>query len=185
MAFRGFAAVPVPAVPALTALLDEIGRLRADVKPVLPEHLHFTLSFLGDTPDDAVGPLADALREAAKGVGPFDVELHAVGAFPSARRPRVVWVGVRDPKPMVELALRTREAFARAGHAGDDKDFRAHLTLARVRSNRGVDELVRFLRVHGDDALPTIRVAESRLYKSTLGPHGPTYEALATAPLEA
>lgn len=185
MAFRGFAAVPVPAEPALTALLDEIGRLRADVKPVQSDQLHFTLSFLGQTSEDAIVPLTMALQHAARGVAPFDVDLHGVGAFPSARRPRVVWVGVRDPKPIVELALRTREALARAGHPGDDKDFRAHLTLARVRSERNLEELVHFLRAHGDDALPTIRVAEARLYKSILGPAGPAYETLATAQLEA
>lgn len=185
MAYRGFAAVPVPAEPALAALLGELGRLRADVKPVPPDQLHFTLSFLGETPDEATAPLAEALREATRGLAPFEVELHGVGAFPSARRPRVVWAGVRDPKPLVALALRTRDAFARAGHVGDDKDFRAHLTLGRVKSERDLDELGRFLRVHADDALPTVRVREARLYKSTLGPQGPTYETLAAATLEA
>ncbi|HVM45394.1 MAG TPA: RNA 2',3'-cyclic phosphodiesterase [Candidatus Thermoplasmatota archaeon] len=185
MAFRGFVAVPVPPEPALTALLEEIKRLRAEVKPVAPDHLHFTLSFLGQVPDEARDALAAAIAEAARGLAPFDVELQGVGAFPSARRPRVVWVGVRDPKPMVALALRTREALARAGHPGDDKDFRAHLTLARVKGERDIQELVRFLRAHGQDELPSVRVRETRLYKSVLGPGGPTYEALATAPLEA
>lgn len=184
MAFRGFAAVPVPADPALTALLDEIGPLRADVRAVHPDHLHFTLSFLGEVPDEARGPLGDALAEAARPVEPFDIELHGVGAFPSARRPRVVWVGVRDPRPLVNLAQRTRDAFANAGHRGDDKDFRAHLTLARVKSERGLEEIVRFLMLHGNDELPTIRAHETRLFKSVLGPHGPSYETLAVAPLE-
>lgn len=185
MAFRGFAAVPVPADPALKALLEEIGRLRADVRAVHPDHLHFTLSFLGQVPEEAKGPLGDALLEAARPVKPFDIDLRGVGAFPSARRPRVVWVGVRDPRPLVELAQRTRDAFAKAGHRGDDKDFRAHLTLARVRSERGLDELVRFLVLHGNDGLPTIRAEETRLYKSVLGSQGPSYETLAVAPLEA
>ncbi|HET6406171.1 MAG TPA: RNA 2',3'-cyclic phosphodiesterase [Candidatus Thermoplasmatota archaeon] len=183
MPFRGFAAVPVPAEPPLVALLEELGRLQADVRPVDPAQLHFTLSFLGQLPDEAREPLAAALADAARPLAPFQLTLHGVGAFPSARRPRVVWAGVRDPRPMVELALRTRDAFAATGHRGDEKDFRAHLTLARVKSERGVEELVRFLRAHGDHALPTVEVREARLYKSVLGPHGPTYETLATAPL--
>lgn len=197
MPFRGFVAVHVPAEPPLAALLDELGRLRADLKPVEPGQLHFTLSFLGSVPDDAQPALAAGMLEGARGVQPFDVALRGVGAFPSARRPRVVWAGVRDPKPLVELALRMREALAKAGFEGDDKDFRAHLTLARVKGERGprragspgpsplgVDEIVRFLAIHGQDELPTIRVHETQLYKSTLGPKGPSYESLAVAPLE-
>lgn len=168
------------------SLLGELGRLDADLRPVEPEHLHVTLSFLGQVPDDAREALAAAIVEGARGIHAFDVELRAVGAFPNVRHPRVVWVGVRDPRPLVELALRTREALARAGHAGDDKDFRAHLTLARVKSERGIGEVVRFLRAHGaDDAIARFRVGETRLYESRPGTRGPTYETLAVAPLEA
>lgn len=185
MAFRGFVAVPVPAAPALVGLIEELERLRDGVKPVRPENLHFTLSFLGSVEDEAREPLAREIADALRGARAFDVELRGVGAFPSARRPRVVWAAVVDPKPLVELALRAREAVAKAGVRADDKDFRAHLTLARVREGARVDPLVQFLRAHGGDELGAMRVEDVRLYQSKLGPHGPTYEALATAPLEA
>lgn len=200
MAFRGFVAVPVAAQPPLPALLEEIGALRADVKPVEPANLHFTLSFLGQVEDGMRPALEGALAEAAHGMQPFDVELHGVGAFPSARRPRVVWAGVVDPRPIVALALRVREELAKVGAPADDKDFRAHLTLARVKSEAGVHEVVSFLKRHGGDELPTTRVKDVRLYRSVLGPTaldvppgtsaprrgaGPTYETLFAAPLEA
>lgn len=185
MPFRGFVAVPVPAEPSIVALLGALAALRADLRAVPPEQLHFTLSFLGQVPDEARDGLAEGMAEAARGVKPFEVELKGVGAFPRARDPRVVWIGVRDPRPMVELALRTRESLAARGFPGDDKDFRAHLTLARVKSERNVEELVRFLARHGNDELPTIQVRETRLYKSVLSPTGPTYDTLATASLEA
>lgn len=183
MAFRGFVAVPVAARPPLPALLDELATLQADVKPVEPGNLHFTLSFLGQV-DEAMRPaLARALAAAVEGLRAFDLELAGVGAFPSARRPRVVWAGVADPRPLVAVALRVREELAKVGAPADEKDFRAHLTLARVRSPRGVEEVVSFLKRHGNEPLPATRVEDVRLYKSVLGPHGPTYEALETAPL--
>lgn len=185
MAFRAFVAVPVAPLPALGTLLDEIGRLRADLKTVEASQLHFTLSFLGNVPDEARAALGDAIREAARGVPAFDLELRAVGAFPSARRPRVVWAGVADPKAISELATLVRAELAKRDLPRDDKDFRAHLTLARVRSEKGVEDLVSFLRHHGHDDLGSIHVSEVVLYRSVLSPRGPAYEALETAPLEA
>lgn len=183
MAFRGFVAVPVAAQPPLAALLEELGALRADAKPVEPQNLHFTLSFLGQV-DDALRPaLEGALVRAAGALGPFDLRLQGVGAFPSARRPRVVWAGVADPRPLVEVAVRVREELAAVDAPADDKDFRAHLTLARVRSERGIEEVVSFLKRHGQDALPSTRVEDVRLFRSVLGPAGPTYETLFAAPL--
>lgn len=185
MAFRAFVAVPVPALPAIGDALDELGSLRADLRTVEAENLHFTLSFLGTVADEARAAISEAIGEAAKGVAAFDLRLRAIGAFPSARRPRVVWAGVEDPKPISALAVRVREALGRRSLPPDDKDFRAHLTLARVRSERGAEEIVSFLRRHGHDELGAIRVHEVVLYRSTLGPKGPTYEALERAALEA
>ena len=189
---RAFVAVPAPPEEPLVALLEELGSLDADLRPVAPGHLHFTLSFLGEVPAGAVSELALGMAEAARGVPAFRARLRGVGAFPSARRPRVVWVGLDDPRPMVALATRMREALAARGHPGDDKDLRAHLTLARVkvprgeasRSVRGAEEIGSFLKRHGADMAGEFDVREVVLYESVLSPQGPEYEALATAPLE-
>lgn len=185
MSFRAFVGVPVQEAPAITALLSGLAATRADLKVVAPENLHMTLSFLGQVPDEAAGPLSRALDAAVHGQPAFRAQLQGVGAFPSASRPRVVWAGVAEPAPLVALATRVREALAAAGHAGDDKEFRAHLTLARTRSPRGVDALVGFLREHARDPLPEIDVRDVRLYRSLLGPSGPTYETVHAAQLEA
>lgn len=184
MAFRGFVAVSAPVQPPLVALLDELARPRG-VKPVEPQNLHFTLSFLGQVEDDARDAIAAALADATRGVAPFCAHLRGVGAFPSARRPRVVWAGVEDPRPLSALATRVGEALAARGLHGDDKDFRAHLTLARVKAERAPDELIRFLRAHGQDDLYDLDVREVTLYRSVPSPTGPTYEPLAGAALEA
>ncbi|HEX2021587.1 MAG TPA: RNA 2',3'-cyclic phosphodiesterase [Candidatus Thermoplasmatota archaeon] len=183
MPFRAFAGVPVPADPRLLALLDGLRATRGDLKVVEPGNLHMTLSFLGQVPDEAAGPLSRALDEAAARFAPFRAQLSGVGAFPSARRPRVVWAGVQDPAPLAALANAVRDAFARAGHAGDDKDFRAHATLARVREGSRADDVARFLQRHASDPLPEIEVADARLYRSVPSPRGPTYEVVHAARL--
>jgi len=183
--FRAFVGIPLKAEPALVALLDALDATGADLKVVAPDHLHLTLSFLGDVPDDAAGPLARALDDATRGERAFPLALAGVGAFPSARRARVVWAGARDPARVSALAAKVRASLAAAGHQGDDKDFRAHVTLARVRSDRGADKVERFLQAHGRDELPTVPVEEVVLFRSTLGPHGPAYDRVHVARLGA
>jgi 2'-5' RNA ligase len=184
VAFRAFVGTPLAREPRLDALLDALAATSADLKVVEGDHLHVTLSFLGDVPDDAAPRLAAALDEAARRVAPFELALEGVGAFPNARRPRVVWAGAADPRPLADLASRVRERLAEAGFPGDDKEFRAHVTLARVRSERGIGRLVDFLRDHGRDALPSFPVREAVLFRSDLSPHGATHRRLHEARLE-
>lgn len=185
MALRAFVGVPIPREERLAALLDALGAVPADLKVVSADHLHMTLSFLGDVPEDAPPKLAEALDEAVRGVPSFCARLAAVGAFPNARRPRVVWAGVEDPRPLVALADAVRAGLLGAGFRGDDKDFRAHVTLARVRSEQGLGAVVDFLRRHAAAPLPDVDVGEVRLFRSTLTPEGPRYETLHVARLEA
>ena len=185
MAFRAFVGVPVGPLPPLVRLLEGLDACGADVRTVQPEQLHLTLSFLGSVPDDAAAPLSAALDASTRAFRPFRMRLKGVGAFPNARRPRVVWVALEDPKPMVDLALAVRGALRDAGFPGDDKDFRAHVTLARTRSEARLDRLVAFLRDHGRDDLADADVSEVRLYRSVLGPHGALHETVHAARLEA
>jgi 2'-5' RNA ligase len=182
---RAFVGVPVPPERELVALLDGLHATRADLKAVEPGNLHMTLSFLGDVPDESASRIAEAAGRATRRHRAFRTPMRTVGAFPNVRRPRIIWAGAAEPEALTALALSMRDELQAAGFRGDDKDFRAHVTLARVRSERGLTELVRFLRDHGRDELPDLHVREARLYRSVLGPGGPTYETLAAMPLEA
>ena len=185
MAFRAFAAVPVPPEEALVDLADELAASPADLKVVDPRKHHLTLSFLGQVPDEAAPRLAAALDAATAGLPAFSVQLHGVGAFPNARRPRVVWAGARPEARMGELADRVRQALAGAGFPGDDKPFRLHLTLARSRAQGGDPKAAAFVHANADRPLPVLPVHEVRLYRSTLGRGGSTYDVLHAARLEA
>lgn len=180
---RAFVGVPIPPEPALTTLLAALDALDADLKVVAPHQLHVTLAFLGDIPEDAA--LAPALDQAVVGVPKFDLALQNVGAFPNARRPRVIWAGVHDPARLQQLASRVRDALRQAGWPGDDKEFQAHVTLARVKSHRGEAAVTAFLRDHARDELPTLPVGVVRLYWSQLSPAGPSYAVIHESALEA
>lgn len=143
-----------------------------------PHGWHVTLAFLGATPPDAVPRIAEAMRSAATRTGPFRVWTGGLGAFPSPRRARVVWYRVLDPERLLEsLARAARRELA----IEDGAPFRAHLTLARTRAERGAPLDEGLLAAE----LPQGEILVDRLvlYRSHLGGGPATYESLAEVPL--
>lgn len=139
---------------------------------------HVTLAFLGATPADAVPRIAEAMRSAASGVGPFRLATGGLGAFPSQRRARVIWYRILDAEGRLEsLARAVRRELA----IEDGGPFRAHLTLARARAERGATLDEGLLTAE----LPEGAIAVDRLvlYRSHLGRGPARYESLAEAPL--
>jgi 2'-5' RNA ligase len=145
---RLFVAVPIPDV-ARVAVETLVAGVRADAKPgvrdvrwVRMDGLHVTLRFLGPTPEDKVAGVVEAVDAAAAGARPFAVMLRGAGAFPSAARPRALWLGVDDgADELAALAAGLDDALVDLGWPRSERPFRAHLTLARadgVRAGRRV-----------------------------------------------
>lgn len=161
---------------AAAALVDA---LRADpgcdaVRWGRPEGFHVTLRFLGPTPEERVPALAAAVREATAGIEPFTLALGALGAFPDARRPRVVFVGVEPAEPVAALAAAVERGVVAAGFAPEARPFHAHLTLGRVREQRRRVRLPAGARA---EAAP-FPVDSLVLFRSDLGEGGSTYTPL-------
>ena len=158
------------------------------VRPVDAGKLHFTLQFLGEVPDDALGRISDALHEVR--FAPFDLRVGGVGAFPNARSPRAVWVGGNvgggggdggshaDASPLHALAQKVAGALGPLGYAGG-KPFKPHSTIFRVK-RRGGEIAERLKEMSGmTTTLGTQRVDRFKLKKSRLTPDGPIYMDLA------
>ncbi len=101
------------------------------------EDLHLTLHYLGNTPQEDLGELGEALEDAVEGRAPFEVVYRGLGAFPSAERPRVAWVGIEDPEggpsePLLALHKALGRALREVGYRPERRAFHPHITLARV-----------------------------------------------------
>jgi len=137
---RLFVAVPLPD-DAAEAVRSVVNDVRAeplpagarDVRWVRLHALHFTLRFLGPTPEDRIEPTAAAARAvAAAAGGPFDVQLGGAGTFPPHGRPRALWIGIAEGAHSLEqLATELDAALVAAGWPSEPRPFRPHLTLAR------------------------------------------------------
>lgn len=112
-----------------TSLKGAGGRLRI----VRAESRHLTLKFLGEIADGDAKPVSQALDGVVKGFKPFPVGALGVGFFPNAIRPRVIWVGVDDPRRQVApLHKAVDVALAPLGFERGGEVFVPHITLARV-----------------------------------------------------
>ncbi len=110
---------------------------RSPVRWVRMDGLHVTLRFLGPTPAARIAELSAIVDHAAALVAPFHVSIRGSGAFPSARRPRTLWLGIdHGSAQLADLARRFDEGLAKSGWPVDDRVFRAHLTLARADGRR-------------------------------------------------
>lgn len=136
---RIFIAVPLPGETA-AAVAGLVERVRAagvpagarDVRWVRLDGLHLTLRFLGPTQEERIEGARAAVRAGAAGSKPFELTIAGAGTFPSAARPRALWLGVQDPSRQLEaLAARVDRALVEAGWPRETRPFRAHLTLAR------------------------------------------------------
>jgi 2'-5' RNA ligase len=125
------------AAAALAAQLREDAGGDA-VRWVAPEAYHVTLRFVGATPCDRVGPMAEAVRRESAGIAPFLVRLGTPGAFPHPRRPRVLVIALEEePAGALErLAAAAERGLVATGFAPEVRRFHAHLTLGRVRAGR-------------------------------------------------
>jgi len=162
----------------LAQLVDLWRREPADVRWTPAGNIHLTLKFLGEVGE--LAPIHDAVAAVCRERPPFSFVVRGVGGFPSLRRPRVLWAGV-DSDATVELAADLGCALEPLGFAPDERTFRPHLTLGRVRSQRGWRRLAPRVRDAEDKVFGTCKALAAHAYRSDLRPDGAVYTRLWTA----
>lgn len=174
---RAFVAIPLPGQLAAEYLAAQrtLSALR-DVKWVEPANLHLTLKFLGQVARASVPLLGQALARAAARGQPAVLEPGRVMAFPSDRAARVIVVELADASGAVgRLQADVERELAALGHPPEDRAFRTHVTLGRLREGK-TDARAALAAV----GVPrgAWHVEAFALVESRLGPRGPSYSKL-------
>jgi 2'-5' RNA ligase len=158
----------------LTNLQQDLKSTKADVGLVSKDNLHFTVKFLGEVPDETVQEVDRRIR--GLDLSAFDVSMNGIGVFPDIRSPKVVWAGVTatDEAIMTKTAQAILVALEGIGKS-EDRGFRAHVTIGRVRSARNLEGVVEFVRNNKDHPFGVTRVDKVKLKSSVLTPNGPIY----------
>ncbi|RLI50143.1 MAG: RNA 2',3'-cyclic phosphodiesterase, partial [Candidatus Thorarchaeota archaeon] len=87
---------------------------------------------MGDTSLSRIEEIRSRLCDIA--LSPFAVRIEGVGAFPSVRRPNVIWVGVAENRDRInQIKSAIDQRLAELGYSLDRR-FHPHATIARVRA---------------------------------------------------
>ncbi len=186
---RAFIAAPIPenVLKELAAFQRALDKAGAQVSWVRPRSMHLTMKFLGETRDDQVEPIRHTLAKIGVRHRFFTLRVNALGAFPDIRSPRVIWAGMdTGAKDLAALAADIEKEISPLGFPAEERPFSGHITLGRVRGNRNRSRLTALLETIKDQPQQTqlvFPVDSLILYKSTLAPAGPLYQALETISL--
>ena len=183
---RLFVAINLPA-ETRDAIYADAERLRlatTGIRWTAAPSLHLTLKFLGEQQDSLVPDLRAAMKAVATRHRRIDVRTTSFGVFPNFRRPRVVWVGMTGEIELRALANDIDGAFVPFGVGVESREFRAHLTLGRVKGELSAAGSAA-LSAAARQAPPArgVPVHTIDLMRSELGPGGSRYSVLATVPL--
>lgn len=180
---RTFLALPLAGLfrVEISGVLEALKGKRTDIKWVPPDHVHITLHFFGSVDPEQIPEISGIVRFKAGRFSPFEIGLEGMGCFPNEARPQVVWLGVRGgTRELAEVQHAIEAKLRRAGFPCEDRSFKPHATIGRLRKGQG--------RVPPFEALkfvptPLKKVQSLILFKSRLTPAGSFYEPIETFPL--
>lgn len=148
------------------------------------DKLHITLKFLGQVRAERVQEVQRTMERVADATPAFDVSLEGVGAFPTIRRPRVIWLGVEASPELRCLKQDLEWGLGDCGFEPETRAFHPHVTLGRADENggagafRGLDQKVADMDFQG-----TVPVRSVDLMRSRISKDGPRYSVVFTAKL--
>jgi 2'-5' RNA ligase len=170
----------IPEIEGLQRSLQWI--VAGDVRWVKAGGMHLTLKFFGDVPADDIEKISRECASTAATVFPFKLSFHGLGTFPPAKHPRVLYLVMEgDTKRLTALQTELEGKLADRGFPREERSFTPHLTLARIKSLRDPDRLVKEM-AKGGAKTGQFTAAELVLFKSDLIPGGAVYTRLAAYP---
>jgi 2'-5' RNA ligase len=186
VAIRTFIAVEIPEsiksrIERLQETLREIG---GKVSWTTPSNIHLTLKFLGAVEESRIERVRKAVEDAARGIGPFEVQIGGTGCFPSPRSPRVLWVGLPAvPEPLTQLHSKIETELDGAGFALEKRRFSPHLTIGRIRAQHNATAVAEAFITSGFE-VERFEAKQVVVMRSDLKPTGSIYTRQAIIKLD-
>lgn len=186
---RLFIAISLP-----PATIDFLKTMQRTVKEKIPDikaswpnprNMHLTLKFLGDMPHDKIEAIQSAMTSAAKKSQPLKLHAGGCGVFPSVKRPRVVWSGVKgEIQALSDLFCNLEQGLKPLGFPKEKRRFSPHFTLARLKGSHVPAPFVKLIQTSQLLCSDPFQCKEILLFKSDLHPSGARHTRLFSAPLQ-
>ena len=185
--WRVFCAVELPD-EVRARLEDHVRRLRKEVPEAAAswsrvENIHLTLKFFGNVEVKRIERISAAAERAVKEFSAFQIGVGGTGVFPRPSRPQVLWIGISDPSgQLAALQERFENECAVEGFPKEDRAYRPHLTIARLRKPEGARQLAD-THLQMKFEMIEMPVKEIVIFHSELSPKGSTYTIISAADL--
>ncbi len=186
MSLRTFLALPLDEVivERLVEVQQSLASAGARVRWVDRKNLHLTIKFLGDVTDEQSPEVCRVVEKVAAQIEPFEFSVARVVSVPPAGAMRMVWVGVDEPTGRLEkLHELLEESYAEMGFKKENRSFRPHLTLGRVKGRQNVRQLRAAVAEIAESDFGVTSINELIVFSSQLTPDGPVYSPLAKVKL--
>jgi 2'-5' RNA ligase len=176
---RSFIAIALPQSirHQIAEFQGELKQWNADIRWVRAESLHLTLKFLGSARPDLIEPVSRILSEITADIKPFNLTIQNVGCFPNQKNPRVIWIGIGKHSSLELIAEALNVQLEALGFSREQRPFKPHLSIGRVRSLKRIQPVLTRLFSHGF-AVQSFSVDSVLLMKSDLKPEGAEYTVL-------
>ena len=149
-----------------------------------PENIHLTVKFFGNVDPARAPVITAAAARVVKEVSPIQIAVGKTGVFPRASRPQVLWIGIEDASSaLLKLQQRLEDEFALEGFPKEDRAYRPHLTIARIRRPHHAERLAQ-IHLESEFTAVETRLDELILFRSELSPQGSKYTAISRHRLE-
>jgi 2'-5' RNA ligase len=170
----------------LVLLQKKLAASGAEVKWVEPANLHFTLLFLGEVDERDVLDVCKAVSEVTAHLPAFTMSVEGTGCFPNLRRPRVLWVGLKQgAREMIALHDALEKPLLKLGcYRREVREYTPHITLGRIKTDMPVTHLAASLTKHQTWSAGEATVNEVHVMSSELKPSGPVYAVLSRGKLQ-
>lgn len=185
---RSFIAIDLPEETrkALEDIQKKLKKSGAGVRWVKPGSIHLTLKFLGNIHLAQVEDIALAVAQEVRDQPPITLGAAGLGAFPSRRKPRVIWIGMEgEVQRLSRIQARVENALEPLGFVREKRSFQPHLTIGRVKDRRRLQALIDAMATLDMEPFNSFDADEIILYKSDLRPTGAIYTKLHRMPLAA
>ena len=133
------------------------------------EQLHVTLKFLGEVRPERAMDVKRAVARVAEKTQPFTVTMEGAGAFPTMRRPKIIWVGMEASAELRCLKHDMEWELAPLGFEREVRAFHPHVTMgralktARAGDFRAFESLVNEMTFKREVTVRSVDLMESHL----------------------
>jgi RNA 2',3'-cyclic 3'-phosphodiesterase len=174
---RTFICIDIPASikTRMEDLQVKLRRAGGQVSWVRPSNIHLTIKFLGNVAAARLAAVCEGVTRATHTISHFQLGVSGAGAFPSARSPRVLWVGLAETAPDLQLLYENVEdEMFRLGFPRESRPFSPHLTIGRLKSRENAQRLGEMITAIGFES-EGFDAREVIVMRSSLRPTGAIY----------